>query len=138
MEGRNLAAESFHAESASLLDNEKGLPFTLIMGLEKALKDLGFDFNGHWKDGNILYADFKKPRLNIFGTSMIKKDAEDLIAAAKSGVALDRWISLGSSLRLSGLRTCSFCGEKDFEAETNGASPNRMGNQRPEREARRS
>ena len=97
------------------------LHYELREKVETALLKATLDFNGHWKHGAVLGEDFKVLEHLFLGSrSMSKTDAEDLVRAAEAGTPLDRWVPVDVSLGLTGLRTCSYCGDDDFATETNG------------------
>lgn len=121
--GRDIASEAFHASLSQRAEDADGLSFELRDKIEKALSKAPLDFNGHWKNGGILDKDYKVLKHLFLGArSMSKTDAEDLVRAADAGTPLDRWVPVETSLGLTGLRTCSYCGEDDFAVETNGVA----------------
>jgi hypothetical protein len=121
--GRDPSADAFRdvMDRMAAEDDGKGLSFELRDKVEKVLAKASLDFNGHWKDGAILREDFKALKHMFLGrNAMSQQDAEDLVRAADKRKPLDRWVPVDASLGLSGLRTCSYCGEEDFATETNG------------------
>lgn len=119
--GRDLSAEAFRAEVQAHVGavTDESVSFELRMEVEQALLKAALDLNSHWKKGAAL-KDFKLEHLFLSRHDLNVKDAKDLIQAAETGTPLDRWIPLDVGLRHNGLRTCSYCGENDFETETNG------------------
>jgi hypothetical protein len=119
-EGRDLSLEARRAENKVKDDH---LSFELRPEVAEILKKAFIDFNGHWKNGSILAADFRSRLMETpyLGPNGIDKgDAESLLKAAAAGVALDCWLPIDLHLEASGLRTCFFCGEEGFTTETNG------------------
>lgn len=125
VEGRNLSSEAFRADTEALRNTKalgRAMTHDLRDAVEDALKKASLDFNGHWKNGALLREGFK---LDLFIGShvMSERDAVAVVRAAESGTPLDRWIPVDTtSLGLSGLRTCSYCGEEGFTLEANGVT----------------
>lgn len=120
-ESRDASAESFRKRMDNMAKEGESLPWELRDKVEKALKKASFDFNNHWKNGSIIDEGYKAQLLKtiMLGRESVNKDeAEAIVQAAKTKVALARWLPV--NLYLSGLRTCSYCGEDDFVTETNG------------------
>ncbi len=94
--------------------------FELREKVEEVLKKATFDPNGHWKNGT--FRDGFKPLEELFlgFGSILPDDAEDLIRAAQAKRPLDRWVRIHGGLRMSGMRTCPYCGDDEFDTETNG------------------
>lgn len=122
-EGRDSNAEAFRGmmDRMAAEEAEGGLSYELRGKVEKALAKAPLEFNGHWKNGTILRDEYKVLKhLLLRANAMSKTDAEDLVRAVDAGTTLDRWVPVDASFGLSGLRTCSYCGEEDFPTETNG------------------
>lgn len=121
--GRDLAREHALDYMHSHVVAE-GLSGKLREQIEKALKKATFQWNGHWKNGAVIFEDFRVRLLKnlfIMTGDMLVKDAEDLVHAARAKRPLDRWVPVSvSEFRMSFLRRCSFCGAEDFDLETNG------------------
>jgi hypothetical protein len=122
-EGRDLSSEAFHADMQARIaaeDAGETMSFELRDKVEEALKKASLNLNGHWKNGAAIDKSFKVLEHLFFSrTSMNKEDAEDLVRAVEAKAPLDRWVPVDAGLRMT-LRTCSFCGEENFAAETNG------------------
>ena len=122
--GPDFSSESFRASVTRMAAEEPsgGLSWELLSKVQKALLKATLDFNGHWKNGALLREDFKAPKhLLLLPDSMTETDAEDSVRVADAGGPLNRWVPLDASLGLlTGLRTCSCCGDDDFTVETNG------------------
>ncbi len=127
-EGRDLSSEAAHdrvtrmvADDMAAEDADGGLSYELRSKVQKALSKASIDFNGHWKNGAILREEYRVlEHLFLRPNSMSTTDAEDLVRAAKATTPLDRWVPVDTSLGLTGLRTCPYCGDDDFATETNG------------------
>ena len=122
--GRAPSAEAFRGlmdHMAAEAAEDGALSYKLRDKVEKALKKVPLDFNGHWKNGALLQDEFKVLKHLFLGPKdMSKVDAEDFVRAAAAGTPLGRWVRVDVSLGLTGLRTCSYCGEDVFAMETNG------------------
>lgn len=123
-EGQDRNREAWQASMDALAKKGTALPVKLLDQIERALTKTTFDWNGHWKNGEAIDAEYKadlfKSNLLISSRAMTKEDAEAFLQAARSGVPLDRWVPVDAAgLRLA-LSTCSYCGEKYFGLETNG------------------
>jgi len=131
-EGRDWSTEDYFARirannDAKNVENE-GIDFKVRDQIEKVLKKAAVDLNGHWRSGNDISNDFKiLGHLFLKQHTMSKQDAEDFLRAAESETPMDRWVPVDLGLSLNGLRTCSCCGEEDFETETNGFTVRLMG-----------
>jgi len=125
---RDLSSEAFreYMHSANQV-KVTGMPSVLLEKLKKILGKASLDYNGHWKDGSALRSSEDKSfnvlkKLFIGPRSMETEDAEDLICAIDATMPLDRWvgIDLTASLTMT-LGACTYCGENQFNAETNGS-----------------
>lgn len=125
-EGRD-PADAWRADmEARAKQGGERLPYELRDKIEGALKKASMDLNGHWKSGVVIDKEFKiLEHLFLPADAFSTSDAKALLQAAKTKKPLDRWLPLNISLSmsgLSGLRRCSYCGEDDFETETNGTT----------------
>lgn len=121
--GRNPAMEAFDEKFKTRRaerEVEGGAPFEILYKVQKAMEGATLETNGHWKGGAILDKEYVKLRPFLVDSCMSKEDAEALLQAAKSGKPLDRWVPMDAGLSLTGLRSCTYCGEDGFETETNG------------------
>ncbi len=125
-ESRDLATEAWKADIDTRAKSAgRGLPFETRQMLEKALSGASLDFNGHWKGGSILQEDHKTLKdvhMLFLRDTLTKVDADDILEASKTQKPMDRWVPVDVGLRMTGLRTCSYCGEDEFTTETNGVS----------------
>jgi hypothetical protein len=122
--GRDLEAEAFWSRPKLTGEERKALvPADLLSQVEKVLAKATFQWNGHWKDGSFIMADFKANMLKrlYFGPSaMRREDVDDLLRASKAKRPLTRWVPMAIPDFRMALRVCSCCGETDFGLETNG------------------
>lgn len=99
------------------------LSYELRDKLEKAVKTLTLDWNGHWKDGTAIHEDFRKIVLQdvlLNAQAMTKEDAAAFLKAVKAKKALNYWVPIAITTFRTTLRMCSHCGGQDFGLETNG------------------
>ena len=130
-DGRDQAMEAFRERTEKKLskeDQDNLMRFYAIRDkVEAVLKKATIDYNGHWKSGTIIDKGYNPLEQMFLGAKSISmKDAEDLLRL-KDKKSLGRWVQVNGILSLSGLQTCSYCGESDFSTETNGRVIRLMG-----------